>query len=105
MMCSRMLIMFDGKILAADTPENLQRRMAGGSQVIAEIAAPLEQLRHAWEHAPEVEHFELKSISRTFNPVRLNPWAKLIAVVVLPARSIGDMRLTIDTYRFPLKNS
>ena len=32
MMCSRMLIMFDGKILAADTPENLQRRMAGGSQ-------------------------------------------------------------------------
>ena len=38
MMCSRMLIMFGGKILAADTPENLQRLMAGGSQVVAEIA-------------------------------------------------------------------
>src|SRR5256885_2158111 len=29
MMCSRMLIMYDGKILASDTPENLQRIMAG----------------------------------------------------------------------------
>src|SRR5579863_6998506 len=27
MMCSRMLIMYDGKILASDTPENLQRMM------------------------------------------------------------------------------
>src|SRR5271163_5007007 len=39
MMCSRMLIMLGGKILAADTPENLQRLMAGNSQIIAEIAA------------------------------------------------------------------
>ena len=48
MMCSRMLIMFDGKILAADTPENLQRRMAGSSQIIAEIAAPAEALRECF---------------------------------------------------------
>src|SRR5436309_8765345 len=41
MMCSRMLIMYDGKILASDTPENLQRTMAGNSRVIAEIAAPV----------------------------------------------------------------
>src|SRR6266568_3614657 len=44
MMCSRMLIMFGGKILAADTPENLQRRMAGGSQIVAEIAASQAEL-------------------------------------------------------------
>ena len=40
MTCNRMLIMFEGRILAADTPENLQKLMAGNSQVIAEIAAP-----------------------------------------------------------------
>src|SRR3954468_20417711 len=36
MMCSRMLIMFDGKILASDTPENLQRRISGNGQIVAE---------------------------------------------------------------------
>jgi ABC-2 type transport system ATP-binding protein len=33
--------------------------MAGGSQVIAEIAAPLEALRVAWENLPEVEQFDI----------------------------------------------
>src|SRR5476649_521200 len=40
MMCGRVLIMLDGKIRAADTPDNLQSLMAGDSQIIAEIAAP-----------------------------------------------------------------
>src|SRR5277367_2497756 len=48
MMCSRMLIMFEGKILAADTPENLQRVMAGNGQIIAEIAAPPMSLRNGF---------------------------------------------------------
>src|SRR5438046_3076449 len=34
MTCNRMLIMFDGRILAADTPENLQKLMAGSSQIV-----------------------------------------------------------------------
>jgi len=38
--CNRMLILFQGRILAADTPEDLQRRMSSNSQIIAEIAAP-----------------------------------------------------------------
>jgi ABC-2 type transport system ATP-binding protein len=59
MMCGRVLIMFGGNVLASDTPENLQRRMAGGSQIIAEIAAPEALLRAAWEHLPEVEHFDV----------------------------------------------
>ena len=45
MMCSRMVIMFDGKILAADTPENLQKLMQGSSQIVAEMDAPAEELR------------------------------------------------------------
>src|SRR5256885_2882121 len=40
MTCNRMVIMYEGKILAADTPENLQRLMSSNSQVVAEIAAP-----------------------------------------------------------------
>jgi ABC-2 type transport system ATP-binding protein len=59
MMCGRVLIMFNGRVLASDTPDNLQRRMAGGSQIIAEIAAPLETLNALWEGLPEVEQFDV----------------------------------------------
>src|SRR5439155_19968855 len=40
MTCNRIVIMYEGRILAADTPENLQRLMSGKGQVIAEIAGP-----------------------------------------------------------------
>src|SRR6185295_18577738 len=45
MMCSRMLIMYEGKILASDTPENLQQTISGDRRVIAEIAAPATELQ------------------------------------------------------------
>src|SRR5437016_290616 len=45
MTCNRMVIMYEGKILAADTPENLQRLMSSNSQIIAEIAAPSAALK------------------------------------------------------------
>src|SRR5471032_368441 len=59
MMCSRMLIMFDGKILAADTPENLQKQMYGSSQIIAEIDAPPAELRDVWSQMPGIEQFDV----------------------------------------------
>src|SRR6185503_10022796 len=37
MTCSRVLILHQGKILAADTPENLQKLMSTDGQVVAEI--------------------------------------------------------------------
>ena len=73
MMCSRMLIMFEGKILAADTPENLQRVMAGSSQVIAEIAAPAEELRNAWLDMPEIEQFDVSAAEGEFLRCALTP--------------------------------
>ena len=73
MMCGRVLIMLDGRVLASDTPENLQRRMAGGSQVIAEIAAPAESLRAAWEHIPEVAHFDISPMDGDFLRCALTP--------------------------------
>ena len=77
MMCSRVLIMLGGKVLASDTPENLQRRMAGGSQIIAEIAAPLEALRVVWENLAEVEHFDLTAGDGPYFRCALTPRAGL----------------------------
>jgi len=59
MTCTRMLILYEGKILAADTPENLQRLMTSNSQVIAEIAAPLAALQECFAALSEIEQFEL----------------------------------------------
>src|SRR3984957_8616035 len=75
MMCGRVLIMLDGRVVASDTPENLQRRMAGGSQVIAEIAAPEAALRLAWEHLAEVEHFDVTATDGEFFRCGLTPRA------------------------------
>jgi ABC-2 type transport system ATP-binding protein len=59
MTCSRMLIMCEGRIRAAETPENLQRLMSTNSRIIAEIAAPDAALRECWEQMPEIEHFDI----------------------------------------------
>src|SRR5437867_6511313 len=59
MTCSRVLILHQGRILAADTTENLQRLMSDSGQVVAEIAAPWEDLKALWEQWPEIEHFDL----------------------------------------------
>src|SRR5437868_5875302 len=59
MTCNRMLIMYEGKILAADTPENLQQLMSSNSQIIAEIAAPQADLHDCWTQIPEIEHFDI----------------------------------------------
>ena len=59
MTCSRVLIMRSGEILAADSTENLQKRMSKGAQIIAEIAAPLEELSTCWSQMPELEHYEV----------------------------------------------
>src|SRR5205809_7817626 len=58
MTCNRVLIMHEGKILAADTTENLQNIMSDGGQVIAEIAAPVAELRACWEQMGEVQHLD-----------------------------------------------
>jgi len=77
MMCNRMLIMFDGRVLASDTPENLQRRTAGGSRVIAEIAAPEAALRAALENHPGVEDFEVTAADEPYCRCTLTPRARL----------------------------
>jgi ABC-2 type transport system ATP-binding protein len=59
MTCNRVLIMREGRILAADSPENLQKTMGRNGQVITEIAAPIEDLKTCWEQIPEIAHFNI----------------------------------------------
>ncbi len=91
MMCGRVLIMFDGRVLASDTPENLQRRMAGGSQVIAEIAAPEPALRAALENLTAVEQFDVAAAEGEFFRCALTPrdGADVRPVVFALARENG----------------
>jgi ABC-2 type transport system ATP-binding protein len=57
--CNRVLIMREGRILAADTPDNLQKGMGSHGQIVAEIAAPLEDLRNCWEQMAGVADYEI----------------------------------------------
>jgi len=59
MTCNRVLILREGRILAADTPENLQKSMGKNGQIIAEIAAPLEELKTCWAQMPEIAHYNI----------------------------------------------
>jgi ABC-2 type transport system ATP-binding protein len=59
MTCNRVVILHEGRILAHDSPENLQQVMSEGGQVIAEIVASPDELQACWETMADVEHFDL----------------------------------------------
>src|SRR5690349_12189508 len=61
MTCNRVLILHQGRILAHDTPDNLQELVGPNGQVVAEIAAAESELRDCWESMAEVEHFNLSA--------------------------------------------
>jgi ABC-2 type transport system ATP-binding protein len=71
--CHRVVIMYEGRILAADTPENLQKLMSSDSQVIAEIAAPAEQLLDCWAQMAEVEQFDVSASEGEYFRCALTP--------------------------------
>jgi ABC-2 type transport system ATP-binding protein len=73
MTCNRMLIMYEGKILAADTPENLQRVMSGNNQIVAEIAAPEMELQECWAQMPEIEQFNVSAAEGEYFRCALTP--------------------------------
>ena len=73
MTCSRMVILYEGKILAADTPENLQRLMDSTSQVVAEIAAPEVELQECWAQMPEIEQFDVSPADGEYFRCALTP--------------------------------
>ena len=59
MTCHRVLIMREGRILAADTPENLHKSLGKRGHVVAEIAAPLAELKACWDRVAEVADYNI----------------------------------------------
>ena len=72
-MCNRMMIMLGGRILASDTPDNLQQLMASRGQVIAEIAAPAAELSACWAAMGNVEAFDVSPAEGFFHRSVLAP--------------------------------
>jgi ABC-2 type transport system ATP-binding protein len=73
MTCNRMVIMYEGQILAADTPDNLQRLMSTNSQVLAEIAAPVSDLQQCWAEMSEIEHYDISASDGEWYRCALTP--------------------------------
>src|ERR1051326_2468843 len=71
--CNRIVIMREGKILAADTRENLHQKMSGSNHVIAEIAAPAPALEECWAQMPEIEHFDVSPVDGEYSRCELIP--------------------------------
>jgi hypothetical protein len=65
--------MYAGKILAADTPENLVIAMPGNRQVIAEIAAPRDDLSACCKNLSEIERVEITPASGDYLRCVLTP--------------------------------
>ncbi len=73
MTCQRVLILHEGRILAADSPENLQQHVGSHGQVTAEIAAPAPALREFLESLVGVAHFNLAPLDGEFHRCALTP--------------------------------
>ncbi len=73
MTCTRVVILHAGKMLASDTPENLQKSMSSNGQVIAEIAAPRLELETCWEQMAEIEFSDLSPAEGEFIRCALTP--------------------------------
>ena len=106
MTCSRVLILHQGKILAADTPDNLQKIMGVDSQVIAEIAAPLTDLEQCWELMPEVEYFDLSPSEGEFHRCALTPrnGTDLRPLIFNLVRELGWVMRELTRSRFSLED-
>jgi ABC-2 type transport system ATP-binding protein len=75
MTCNRVLIMYEGRILAADTTENLAHALNRDGQVIAEISGPAQELQECWAQLPEVEQFNVSPMDGSFQRCALTPRA------------------------------
>ncbi len=71
--CNQVMILHEGKILASDTPDNLQKLMGNSTQVVAEIAAPAADLRDCWESMGEIEHYDVSPAEGDYQRCALTP--------------------------------
>lgn len=73
MTCSRVLILHQGEILAADTTDNLRKTVFKAGPVIAEIAAPVPELMQAWADVESVMHVDVAALDGEYHRCSLTP--------------------------------
>ncbi|HOW68461.1 MAG TPA: ABC transporter ATP-binding protein, partial [Verrucomicrobiota bacterium] len=61
MTCDQVLILHEGRILASDSPHNLQSIPNEGSQVVAELLAPATELAEWCASLPDVLHYDIST--------------------------------------------
>ena len=71
--CNRMLILCEGRIVASGTPDELQNLMAGSSQIVAEIAAPLAALNECFSAMAQIEQFNVSAAEGEYHRCALTP--------------------------------
>jgi ABC-2 type transport system ATP-binding protein len=77
MTCSRVLILHQGRILASDTPANLQALLSQSGQVIAEIKAPRTELTEFLADFEPVESYEISASEGEYFRCALIPRSKV----------------------------
>lgn len=71
--CTRLMIFHEGKIIANDTPEGLEKEMGGRYCITVELNASLETLNTAWEEMAEIEHHRILPAEGDFHRCALTP--------------------------------
>ena len=75
MTCSRVLMLNQGRIVAADRVEDLESRFSQDGRVVAEMEATPEAIREAFRDLPEVAALEIQAAAGDFQRVAFTPRA------------------------------
>ncbi len=73
MTCSRVLILNQGQILAADRVEDLESRFSQDGRVVAELCATSDAVRDAFRDLPEIESFDISAAAGDHVRLSLSP--------------------------------
>lgn len=64
--CGRVLILGNGRILAADTPENLQKVFGDGGLVVAEIEAAPAALKSCFDQMADIQRYDISAAEGSY---------------------------------------
>jgi ABC-2 type transport system ATP-binding protein len=106
MTCQRVLILQQGRIVAEGGPDKLQQLMSGGTQIIAEIAAPLPGLRALFHQMPEIESCDFAPAEGPFHRCAITPvgGADLRTLIADTAREQGWPLRELTRSRYSLED-
>jgi ABC-2 type transport system ATP-binding protein len=106
MTCQRVLIMRQGRIVAEGGPDQLQQLMSGGTQIVAEIAAPLPDLQALFHQMSEIESCDFAPAEGPFYRCAITPvgGADLRTLIADLARQQGWPLRELTRSRYSLED-